>query len=76
MTQKQIAASGKTSLSLDDLVNIEKHYRSQFTGGNTIAVHMLMPIIRTLLFLRLRTGTLHSVCLEKIFTTVQAGQDR
>jgi hypothetical protein len=24
------------------LVNIEKHYRSQFTGGNTIAVHVLI----------------------------------
>ena len=37
-----IASSGKTTLSLGDLVAIEKKNRVEFTAGNTIAVHILI----------------------------------
>jgi hypothetical protein len=37
-----IAASGKTKLSLNDIVAIEKNYRVEFTEGNTIAVQVLI----------------------------------
>lgn len=37
-----IAASGKTTLSLSDIVAIEKKNRLEFTTGNTIAVHILI----------------------------------
>jgi acetyltransferase-like isoleucine patch superfamily enzyme len=37
-----IASSGKTKLSLGDLVAIEKKNRVEFTAGNTIAVHVLI----------------------------------
>lgn len=42
VTQQKIAASGKTVLSLDDIVNIEKKYRTVFTENNTLAVHILI----------------------------------
>lgn len=42
VSQKQIAPSGKTSLTLDDIVKIEKTYRSAFTVGNVLAVHILV----------------------------------
>jgi hypothetical protein len=37
-----IASSGKIRVSLTDLVTIEKMNRVEFTGGNTIAVHVLI----------------------------------
>ena len=42
VSQKQIAASGKTSLTLEDIVKIEKTYRSAFTSGNVLAAHILV----------------------------------
>lgn len=42
VSQKQIAASGKTSLTLDDIVKIERTYRSAFTGGSVLAAHVLV----------------------------------
>lgn len=38
----KIAASGKTQLSLSDIVTIEKNNRVEFTEGHTIAVHILI----------------------------------
>ncbi len=42
INQNQIAASGMTFLTLEDIVQIEKTNRTVFTAGNTIAVHILM----------------------------------
>lgn len=42
VTKKQIAASGSASLTLDQIVSIEKRNRTEFTGGNTVAVHILI----------------------------------
>jgi hypothetical protein len=42
ITQRQIPASGKPLLTLDEIVGIEKQYRLYFTGGNAIAVHVLI----------------------------------
>ena len=42
VTQQQIAASGKPVLSIDDISNIEKKYRTAFTQNNTLAVHILI----------------------------------
>jgi len=40
--QKQIPSSGQISLSVDNLVEIEKHNRTKFSAGTTIAVHILI----------------------------------
>lgn len=37
-----IAASGKRSLTLNDVVNIERKSRATFSEGNTVAVHILL----------------------------------
>lgn len=37
-----IPASGKTTLTLNDIVSIEKKYRTVFTGNNQIGVHILI----------------------------------
>jgi hypothetical protein len=42
ISEQQIGASGKASLTLDDIVKTEKRYRTIFTFGNTIAVHILI----------------------------------
>lgn len=42
ITQEQIAASGKTFLTLDDVVKSEKKYRTNFTGGNVISAYILV----------------------------------
>ena len=39
---REVKASGKTSLSLKEIVNLEKSYRSVFTQYNEIAVHILI----------------------------------
>jgi hypothetical protein len=38
---KEIAASSNTTLGLNDIVNLEKEHRSQFSGGDKIAVYIL-----------------------------------
>ena len=40
--QTQIAASGKTTLSLNDVALIEKNNRTAFSSGSTIAVYILV----------------------------------
>ncbi|MEO6328016.1 MAG: hypothetical protein ABIO55_03755 [Ginsengibacter sp.] len=40
--QKQVAASGATTLTLDQIVNLEKNNRIEFTDGSTIAVHIFI----------------------------------
>lgn len=40
--QKQIPSGGQISLSLDDLVEIEKLNRTKFSAGTEIAVHILI----------------------------------
>jgi hypothetical protein len=40
--QKEVPATGKTSLSLDEVVHLEKKYRSSFSRANTIAIHILI----------------------------------
>lgn len=42
VTTKEIAPSGKTTLSVTDIVSIEKKNRSIFTGGTAIGVHILI----------------------------------
>ncbi len=42
ITQKQIAASGKASLSLNEVVAIEKTNRTVFTQNGVMAVHILI----------------------------------
>jgi hypothetical protein len=42
ISEQQIAASGKTSLTIDEIVQIEKRNRSAFTGDNVLAVHILI----------------------------------
>jgi hypothetical protein len=42
VTQQPIPASNKTSLSITDIVNLEKKYRTSFTGLNEISVHVLI----------------------------------
>jgi len=42
ISEQQIAASGKASLTLDDIVQTEKRYRTVFTFGNVITVHILI----------------------------------
>ena len=42
VVEAPIPASGKTTLSLKDVVNIEKKYRTAFTNNNQIAVHILI----------------------------------
>jgi len=42
ISQKQIAASGKSSLTLEEIVKIEKTYRSVFTSGSVLAAHILV----------------------------------
>jgi hypothetical protein len=42
IVSNSIASSGKTTLSLSDVVTIEKKNRVEFTAGNTIAVHILI----------------------------------
>jgi hypothetical protein len=42
VSQKQVVSSGKTSLTLDDIVKIERTYRSAFTGGSVLAAHILI----------------------------------
>ncbi|MEO6733525.1 MAG: hypothetical protein ABIN01_20040 [Ferruginibacter sp.] len=39
---QQIPASSKTSLNLQEIVQLERNSRSVFTGGNIIAVHFLI----------------------------------
>ncbi len=39
---QQIPASGKTTLNLQEIVALEKSYRSVFTGSSMIAVHLLI----------------------------------
>lgn len=40
--QKQIAASGASTLTLNQIVSIEKSNRTEFTVGSTIAVHIFI----------------------------------
>ncbi len=40
-TQTQIAASGKSVLTIEDISAIEKANRTQFTNGNTLSVYVL-----------------------------------
>ena len=40
--QQQIAASGKLSLSINEIVQIEKRNRTVFTAGNVITAHILI----------------------------------
>jgi hypothetical protein len=40
--QKEVPATGKTTLSLDEVVHLEKKYRSSFSRANTIAIHILI----------------------------------
>ena len=42
VTQKQIAASGKSSLTIEEIVNIEKTNRTLFTSGSTMAVNVII----------------------------------
>lgn len=42
VTKQEIPASGKSVLSIDDISNIEKKYRTAFTKNNTLAVHILI----------------------------------
>ncbi|MBA2563258.1 MAG: hypothetical protein H0V14_10185 [Chitinophagaceae bacterium] len=42
VTQKQIAASGKTSLTIEEIVNIEKTNRTAFTSGSTMVVNVII----------------------------------
>lgn len=42
VTQEEIPASGKSVLSIDEIVDIEKKYRTVFTENNTLAVHILI----------------------------------
>ena len=42
VTEQQIPASGKTTLTIDDVVSIEKANRTAFTNGNQIALHILV----------------------------------
>jgi hypothetical protein len=42
IVQQQIAASGKTTLTIDDIVAIEKSNRTVFTSGNEISLHILI----------------------------------
>jgi hypothetical protein len=42
VTQQEIAASGKSVLSIDEIVNIEKKNRTVFTQNNTLAIHILI----------------------------------
>ncbi len=40
--QRQIPASGKAALSLSEIVQTEKKYRTNFTAGRVIGVHILV----------------------------------
>jgi predicted Zn-dependent protease len=42
LTVKSISPSGKTQLSIDDVVSLEKQYRTEFTQGTKMAVHVLV----------------------------------
>lgn len=42
IVEEPIPASGKSSLSLTDVVAIEKKYRTVFTGNNHLGVHILI----------------------------------
>ena len=42
ISKRPVTASGKSSLTLNEIVQIEKTNRSVFTGGNIIAVHFLI----------------------------------
>jgi hypothetical protein len=42
VNQKQIAPSGATTITLDQIVTLEKNNRIEFTTGNTIAVHIFI----------------------------------
>ena len=42
ITGQQIPASGKPSLTLNEIVQAEKQYRTVFTAGNTVTVHILI----------------------------------
>ena len=42
ISEQQIGAGGKASLTLDDIVKIEHRVRTVFTFGNVIAVHILI----------------------------------
>ena len=42
VSQQQIPASGKNELSLSEIVDLEKKYRTSFTAGNVISVHILI----------------------------------
>lgn len=42
LTRQQIAASGKSQLTLKEIVALEKANRTVFTAGNTLAVHVLV----------------------------------
>ena len=42
ISEQQIAPSGKASLTLDEIVQIEKRNRTVFTGGNAITTHILI----------------------------------
>jgi hypothetical protein len=42
VVQRQIPASGKNLLTLNELVHLEKQNRTAFTGGRSIAVHILI----------------------------------
>src|SRR5687768_244952 len=42
VTQKQIAASGQTSLTVEQIVNIEKTNRTTFTSGSTMVINIII----------------------------------
>jgi hypothetical protein len=42
IVEEPIPASGKPSLTLNDIVSIEKKYRTVFTGNNQMGVHILI----------------------------------
>ena len=42
VTKQEIAASAKTVLSINEIADIEKRYRTVFTKNNTLAVHVLI----------------------------------
>jgi len=42
VSEEEIASSGKSVLSIKEIVNIEKKNRKSFTENNTIAVHILI----------------------------------
>lgn len=42
ITEEQVPSDGKSVLSVNDVVSLEKKYRNDFTGNNKIAVYILI----------------------------------